>query len=59
LAWLCWSGAIVLGLVMGYGQMMRGAHFLSHNLWAGWWVWLTQLLTYRYVTYLTNKMRKK
>ncbi|MGD8164309.1 phosphatase PAP2 family protein [Pantoea sp. FN0307] len=59
LAWLCWSGAVVLGLVMGYGQMMRGAHFLTHNLWAGWWVWLAQLLTYRCVTYLMNKMRKK
>ncbi|ORM78392.1 phosphatase PAP2 family protein [Mixta gaviniae] len=58
MAWLCWGGAIVLGLVMGYGQMMRGAHFLSHNLWAGWWVWLAQLLVYAGVTRLTEKMRK-
>lgn len=59
MAWFCWSGALVLGLVMGYGQMMRGAHFLSHNLWAGWWVWLVQLLTYGCITHLTKKMRKK
>lgn len=25
---------------MGFGQIMRGAHFLTHNLWAGWWVWV-------------------
>lgn len=59
MAWLCWSGAIVLGLAMGYGQVMRGAHFLSHNLWAGWWVWLVQLLIYGCVTHLTNRTRKK
>lgn len=58
MAWLCWGGAIALGLAMGYGQMMRGAHFLSHNLWAGWWVWLVQLLIYGCVTHLMNKMRK-
>ncbi|MBK5144340.1 phosphatase PAP2 family protein [Budviciaceae bacterium BWR-B9] len=43
LAWSCWLLGISLGMVMGYGQVMRGAHFLSHNLWAGWWVWLSQL----------------
>ncbi|QHM70425.1 hypothetical protein C7M51_00698 [Mixta intestinalis] len=59
MAWLCWGGAIALGLIMGYGQMMRGAHFLSHNLWAGWWVWLVQLLIYGCVTHLTEKMRMK
>ena len=58
MAWLCWGGAIALGLVMGYGQMMRGAHFLSHNLWSGWWVWLAQLLVYGCVTRLTDKTRK-
>ena len=32
---------VVLGLAMGFGQVMRGAHFFSHNLWAGWWVWFS------------------
>ena len=40
----CWCGGIALGMVMGFGQIMRGAHFLTHNLWAGWWVWLTSWL---------------
>ncbi len=29
---------LVFGFAMGWGQMMRGAHFLSHNLWTGWYV---------------------
>jgi membrane-associated PAP2 superfamily phosphatase len=30
----------VLGFSMGWAQMMRGEHFLSHNLWTAWLVWL-------------------
>ncbi len=41
LAWL-WGG-LVLGLLMGVGQQLRGAHFLSHTLWSGWVVWGTRL----------------
>lgn len=46
LAVICWWIALTIGLVMGFGQVMRGAHFLSHNLWAAWWVWLTQCVTF-------------
>ena len=31
--------SITLGFVMGWTQMMRGEHFLSHNLWSAWLVW--------------------
>lgn len=55
LAWGCFLGGIALGLTMGYGQVMRGAHFFSHNLWAGWWVWLTQVTVWWAVT----RSRKK
>ena len=41
---------VVLGLAMGYGQVMRGAHFFSHNLWAGWWVWFSQVAVYGLVS---------
>ena len=27
---------LILGFAMGWAQMMRGAHFLSHNLWTAW-----------------------
>lgn len=31
--------AAVFGLVLGVGQMLRGAHFLSHTLWSLWLAW--------------------
>ncbi|WP_168400920.1 phosphatase PAP2 family protein [Erwinia amylovora] len=55
LAVICWWIALTIGLVMGLGQVMRGAHFLSHNLWAAWWVWLTQCVTFWCVTHLLKK----
>lgn len=37
---------LLFGLVMGWTQMMRGAHFMSHNLWTAWIVWMILLLQY-------------
>lgn len=37
---------MISGLVMGWGQMMRGAHFMSHNLWTAWVVWMLLLVLY-------------
>lgn len=37
---------LLFGLVMGWSQMMRGAHFMSHNLWTAWIVWMILLLQY-------------
>jgi membrane-associated PAP2 superfamily phosphatase len=37
---------LLAGMGMGWGQMMRGAHFLSHNLWTAWVVWMLLLLLY-------------
>lgn len=39
------SGCI-LGFAMGWAQMMRGAHFLSHNLWTAWIIWLVNVIFY-------------
>jgi membrane-associated PAP2 superfamily phosphatase len=36
---ICLSIALFLGFAMGWGQMLRGEHFLSHNLWSAWLVW--------------------
>ncbi|MEX2976098.1 phosphatase PAP2 family protein [Serratia fonticola] len=58
LAYWCWLGGITLGMLMGFGQIMRGAHFLSHNLWAGWWVWFSQLAVYWCISgYFRRKTR--
>ncbi|VDZ88190.1 PA-phosphatase-like phosphoesterase [Lelliottia amnigena] len=50
LAWGFVALGVISGLLMGYGQVMRGAHFFSHNLWAGWWVWFSQVLAYGLVS---------
>ncbi len=31
---------------MGWAQMMRGAHFLSHTLWTGWIIWGLNVMAY-------------
>lgn len=38
-AWHAWAIAFALGSAFGFVQMVRGAHFLSHVLWAAWVVW--------------------
>ena len=38
--------ALILGFTMGWGQMMRGAHFLSHTLWTGWIIWGLNVMAY-------------
>lgn len=44
--WL--AGVLFAGLLLGIGQQMRGAHYMSHTLWTGWicWVvgWMADLL---------------
>lgn len=37
---------LLLGFAMGWAQMMRGAHFMSHNLWTAWIVWMLLLAQY-------------
>ncbi|SFU87960.1 Membrane-associated enzyme, PAP2 (acid phosphatase) superfamily [Polaromonas sp. YR568] len=37
--WL--AGAIMVGLVLGFAQQLRGAHFMSHTLWTAWICWCT------------------
>ncbi len=45
-AWFYLIAALILGFAMGWAQMMRGAHFLSHNLWTGWILWALNLGLY-------------
>ena len=47
--WLAATGALSLGMLMGWSRMMQGAHFLSHNLWSAWLCWACVLLSYAIV----------
>ncbi len=40
---------LILGFAMGWAQMMRGAHFLSHNLWTLWICWCVNVLIYQII----------
>lgn len=42
---MLWLG-LFFGLAMGFVQVMRGAHFLSHILWSGWVVWVILVLLF-------------
>ena len=35
--------ALVMGLLLGLGQQMRGAHYMSHTLWTAWLCWTVGL----------------
>ncbi len=34
-------GALAAGLLLGLGQQLRGAHYMSHTLWTAWVCWAT------------------
>lgn len=36
-AWL--AGVLAAGMLLGFAQMVRGAHFPSHAFWSGWLCW--------------------
>ena len=41
--------SLISGSIMAWGQMMRGAHFLSHSLWTLWIIYaLNSTLTFMY-----------
>lgn len=37
---------VAAGLVLGWVQMMRGAHYLSHSLWTAWVCWAVTALSF-------------
>ena len=49
LRWWGLGFALGVGLVFGVTQQLRGAHFLSHDVWTLMICWLTALLLYRWM----------
>lgn len=50
-------GSVLAGMLMGLGQIARGAHFLSHNLWSGWVVWVVCVLGFAAYDYRATSPR--
>lgn len=52
-AWRWWGLAAGLGagLLFGISQQLRGAHFLSHDLWTLMIAWLAALMLYRWLVH--------
>jgi membrane-associated PAP2 superfamily phosphatase len=44
--WLLLAGVMAVGLLFGIGQQLRGAHFLSHDLWTLGLCWLSATAVY-------------
>ena len=44
LAWRWLAVAAAAGVALGWGQQLRGAHYLSHTLWTAWLCWSVGLL---------------
>ena len=40
-AWRWFAGAMLVGLVLGFAQQVRGAHYMSHTFWTAWICWTT------------------
>lgn len=49
--------ALTLGFMMSWVQMIRGAHFLSHNLWSLWWSWLIAFVIYKVFVTLSSDLK--
>ncbi|MEB3766695.1 phosphatase PAP2 family protein [Acinetobacter sp. MD2] len=49
--------ALVMGCIMSAVQMVRGAHFLSHNLWALWWSWAIDFYCYKWFMHTPLNLR--
>jgi len=43
------AAGVLLGGVFGFGQLVRGAHFVSHNLWSAAICWFVALFLYAFV----------
>lgn len=42
---------LIIGFILGWGQMMRGEHFLSHNLWTAWIIYALNSTVYALIAY--------
>jgi membrane-associated PAP2 superfamily phosphatase len=48
LARVCLTLVLVAGVLFGWAQLARGAHYVSHTLWSAWLCWLVCTLAARW-----------
>lgn len=46
--------AFAYGFLLGFGRVMQGAHFVSHNLWAAVVCWFVALMLYRVMLFRSD-----
>ena len=56
-AWRWFAGAMLVGMVLGIAQQVRGAHYMSHTLWTAWFCWTSAALIDYGVTRWTARKR--
>ncbi len=54
-AWLLVT--VLSGFVLGWTQMVRGAHYLSHSLWTAWLCWVISAISYHALSNWRNNTR--
>lgn len=47
--------ALAAGLLLGLGQQLRGAHFMSHTLWSAWLCWVSAWVLDRVFRFETRR----
>lgn len=47
--WLAFSIPFLIGLLFGFSQQLRGAHFISHDLWTFGICWMVSLTCYHFM----------
>jgi membrane-associated PAP2 superfamily phosphatase len=48
-------GVLALGVLLGAVQTLRGAHYPSHTLWAGWMCWSIAVVNHMAFAWLARK----
>ena len=56
-AWRWFAGAMLVGLILGIAQQVRGAHYMSHTFWTAWLCWTSAALIDNGVSRLIARKR--
>lgn len=55
-AWVSLSIALVYGNFLGLTQVIRGQHYLSHQIWSAFFCWMFSLMVFWFAEKIRNKL---